>query len=120
MTSHMEADLARLLVKVWDLGPTEPDTDAFPKDSPEYKKWEKDRAAFDKGGPRQLEMRTFNARDAFKNDPNRYVLNLPRGVKPGPAQLELEERARAEATDLASIAARDPVFGTLGSGANQP
>ena len=89
MTQHMEADARSLLFKVWDL-----------------------EAA---GGPVQLIMRTVNAKDALRRDPNRYVLKLPRGIKPGPAQAELEQRNRDEASDFAALAARDPVFGTPGA-----
>ena len=89
MTQHMEADARSLLVRVWDLKAD--------------------------NGPLQLIMRSVNARDALARDPERYVLKLPRGVKPGPAHLEAEARRKEEANDYASIAARDPVFGNLGA-----
>ena len=90
MSQHMEADARSLLVKVWDL----------------------DEAS---GGPYQLTMRSVNARDALKRDPNRYVLKLPKGLKPGPKQAEIEQQERDEADHFAAEAARDPVFGNLRS-----
>jgi hypothetical protein len=88
MTQHMEADARSLLIKVWDLEARD--------------------------GPVQMVMRSVNARDALKRDPNRYTLKLPKGIKPGPAQAEFERQAKEEADQFAAASARDPVFGNLG------
>lgn len=88
MSNHMEEDAARLIFKIWDLGAED--------------------------GPVQIEMRSVNARDALQRDPKRYVIKLPRGVKPGPAHHREEERKRQEMADFAEVVKRDPVFGVLG------
>lgn len=85
----MEADAQSLMVRVWDLEATD--------------------------GPVQMIMRSVNARDALKRDPNRYALKLPRGVKAGPAQAEFERKLKEEADEFTAAVARDPVFGNLGA-----
>lgn len=63
------------------------------------------------GGPVKLERQAILAREALANDPDRYKLELPRGVKPGPAQIEADERVRSEAEELAREAEADPHYG---------
>lgn len=63
------------------------------------------------GGPVKLERQAILAREALMNDPDRYKLELPRGTKPGPAQIEADERRAAEAEELAREADADPHYG---------
>jgi hypothetical protein len=62
-------------------------------------------------GPVKLEFTGILAREALQRDPERYKVDLPRGVKPGPAQAEAEERAAADQTEADAEANRDPVYG---------
>lgn len=62
------------------------------------------------GGPVKLERTAILAREALAYDPDRYVLTLPRGMKPGPLQEEAEEREREMAAEAAAEPA-DPVYG---------
>lgn len=64
-----------------------------------------------KGGPVKVELWGVDARHAMEVEPNRYRLDLPKGVKPGRAQIEAEEMAQAEAGALAQAQERDPQFG---------
>lgn len=61
-------------------------------------------------GPVKIERTGILAREALQRDPDRYKLELPRGVKPGQAQFDAEERAREEQAE-AEAEAPDPVFG---------
>lgn len=61
-------------------------------------------------GPVKLERTTIIAREALQRDPARYKLELPRGTKPGPAQIEAERRA-AEIAAEENTEPPDPVFG---------
>lgn len=62
-------------------------------------------------GPVKIEFNSILAREALQRDPDRYKIDLPRGVKPGPGQIAFEERQRAEAEELEAEANRDPVYG---------
>ena len=62
-------------------------------------------------GPVGIEMWSIDARDALKRDPERFVVKLPKGMKPGPAHERNQERAARARDELAAAAAKDPVFG---------
>lgn len=62
-------------------------------------------------GPVQIVRTGILAREALNRDPERYVLTLPKGSKPGPAQIEAEERARDEADEANAERNADPVYG---------
>jgi hypothetical protein len=63
------------------------------------------------GGPLKVELWGIDARHAMDVDPDRFKLDLPRGVKPGKAQVEAEEMAAAEAEGLDRARESDPQFG---------
>lgn len=81
-------------VDLWDLGP--------PKDDPHRKAWEA------QTGPHQVDLWAVDARHALEVEPERYVIKLPSGTKPGPAQKLIEE-SRAASMQLAEKP--DPHFG---------
>ena len=60
---------------------------------------------------RQIEFWGVDARSALDHGPDRFKLDLPRGLKPGKAQIEAEEMAKAEGAELAALRERDPNFG---------
>ncbi len=64
-----------------------------------------------KGGPVKVEFWGVDARHALEVEPERYRLDLPRGTKPGRAQIEAEEMAQAEAEAMEQAHRRDPQFG---------
>lgn len=59
-------------------------------------------------GPLTVELFAVDARHAIEKFPDRWMLKLPKGSKPGPAQIEAEERAAAEAEGVQQA---DPHFG---------
>lgn len=61
-------------------------------------------------GPVKLERTAIIAREALQRDPERFKLELPRGTKPGPAQVAAETRA-AEIAAEENAEQPDPVFG---------
>lgn len=63
------------------------------------------------GGPVKVELWGADATHAIAVEPDRYKLDLPKNMKPGKAQLDAEEMARAEGLELAAIRERDPNFG---------
>ena len=63
------------------------------------------------GGPVKVEFWGVDARFALDHGPDRFKLDLPRGLKPGKAQVEAEEMAKAEGAELAALRERDPNFG---------
>ncbi len=63
------------------------------------------------GGPVKIELWGIDARHALEREPERYKLDLPKGQKPGKAQIDAEEMARAEGMELAALRDRDPNFG---------
>lgn len=67
------------------------------------------------GGPRKIELWAADARHAMEVDPKRYVLDLPKGQKPGKAQVEAEEAAAKEQEALERDVAADPQFGSKGA-----
>ena len=68
------------------------------------------------GGPVKVELWAIDAKHALEVETERYRVDLPRGTKPGAAQIEADERAaeEAEATDRARDA--DPQFGARARG----
>lgn len=127
-------------VDLWDLGPTRPVPPEAPTPVDEKLKGHelalaqidyedgmtlyKDRLRFyaaakqahekwhrDNGGPVKVEFWGIDATYALEKGPERWRLDLPRGVKPGKAQLDAEEMARAEGAELAALRERDPNFG---------
>ena len=62
-----------------------------------------------KGGPLKVEMWGIDARHAMEVESDRFVLDLPKGMKPGKAQLEAEELAKIEAEELRRARASDPM-----------
>lgn len=64
------------------------------------------------GGPMKIEFWGIDAIHALETEPDRYKLDLPKGMQPGRAQLEAEERAKAEREELDRAAAIDPQFGS--------
>jgi hypothetical protein len=77
----------------------------------EYDRWREQ-----VGGPMVLDMWSVDSKDATARDPNRYMLELPKGMKPGKAHMEQLERERAREEELAAAADRDPQFGTKAQG----
>lgn len=61
-------------------------------------------------GPVKIEFTTILAREALVRDAERFQFNLPRGMKPGPAQIAAEARA-AEELDQAAAEPPDPAYG---------
>lgn len=131
-------------VDLWDMGPSRPmppkapDTvDAKLKDAErmiaevEYEhaleayknavrhygeaKREFDRWHASNGGPVKVELWGVDARHAMQTEPKRYVINLPKGTKPGQAQIEADARAESANADLAAARASDPEFGRKAS-----
>lgn len=138
------ADTNKLLVKIWDLGPTEPEAPVKPElpkgkeGSPEYDlalidfrgdlanyetalkaygQAKKDFAAWHKtyAGPYQIEMYSVNAREAIQIEPTRYMIDLPKGRKPGKFHAEEQQRLKDERDSFAKMIKRDPVFGSQGA-----
>jgi hypothetical protein len=81
------------------------------------RRWSADRKAYrawhdTNGGPVKVEFWGVDARHAIEKEPDRYKLDLPRGLKPGRAQIEAEAAYAAELDELKRAAALDPQFGT--------
>lgn len=64
------------------------------------------------GGPIKISQWGADARHSMTVEPDRYKIDLPKGMKPGKAQIEAEERAKVEAEELEHARNRDPQFGT--------
>jgi hypothetical protein len=63
------------------------------------------------GGPRKTEMWSTDAVHALTIDKNRYALELPRGVKPGSAQIADDIAAEMSDQELQEAREKDPQFG---------
>lgn len=63
------------------------------------------------GGPIKVELWGVDARHAMEIEPDRFKVDLPRGVKPGRAQIEADQMAEAEADAMNRARASDPQFG---------
>jgi hypothetical protein len=127
-------------VDIWDLGPTRPVApsepeavndklkgaelalaqveyddaiDLYKRELRAYAALKRDHERWHKenGGPVKIEQWGVDARHSLDNFPERYKLDLPKGVKPGKAQLDAEEMAKAEGEELALLRERDPNFG---------
>lgn len=62
-------------------------------------------------GPVKIVRTGILAREALARDPDRYKLDLPKGFKPGPAQIAADERAHDEAAAEDAERAADPIYG---------
>lgn len=127
-------------VDIWDLGPLRPDAPKEPKpvdeklkgaelaiaqveledaldlykrelrvyaaNKREYERWHRENE-----GPVKVELWGVDANFAIGKEPVRYKLDLPKGQKPGKAQVMAEEMAKAEGVELAAARDRDPNFG---------
>lgn len=74
------------------------------------------RDAYDKwrsecGGPVEIEMWSVLAAEALQRDPQRYSRKLPRGVKPGHAHEQNQNKAQLRLIEDAATAEKDPHFG---------
>lgn len=85
--------------------------DRYKDDLRDYTTARKSHAAWarDKGGPIKVELWGVDARHAMETEPDRYKLDLPRGMKPGKAQAEAEKAAELEAEELRQARSRDPM-----------
>ena len=63
------------------------------------------------GGPLKVELWGIDARHALEIDPERFKMDLPKGQKPGRAQIDADEMAVAEAEGMERTRASDPQFG---------
>lgn len=72
----------------------------------DHERWHRDN-----GGPVKVELWGVDATHATESFKERYKLDLPKGVKAGPAQIEAEKLAEAEGMELAALRERDPNFG---------
>jgi hypothetical protein len=80
------------------------------------RRWTADRKAHrawhdEQGGPIKIELWGVDARHALEKEPDRYKLDLPRGAKPGRAQVQADAAHAAEIDELKRAAALDPQFG---------
>lgn len=62
-----------------------------------------------KGGPVKIELWGVDARHAIETEPDRFMLDLPKGTKPGKAQAEAEAMAAIEADELRIARSKDPL-----------
>lgn len=127
---HIIRDVDTLRVRLWDLGPRRPamPTPAEAPTGNEgtvehdlamlefeqnaerqyqdalqaYRRAKKEWDDFERrqGGPVEIEMWSVNAREAMERDPERYVLELPPGLRPGHGHADNQRRAAAVRTDL--------------------
>lgn len=131
-------------VDLWDMGPTRPEDPAEPQKPAENLKgaekaaamveyedamerykdqlraWSAARRDFkswqeEMGGPRKVELWAPDARHAMEVEPERWKLDLPKGMKAGRAQIEAEEREAAEREALEREIEADPQFGSKGA-----
>lgn len=79
---------------------------AFTQAKADYGEWHASN-----GGPLKVELWGVDARFAIDKEPDRFKLDLPKGVKPGRAQLESEANAELEAEAAQRQQAADPQFG---------
>ena len=72
----------------------------------EYQEW---RRKF--SGPVKISMWSTDAVHALTVEPERYFLELPKGVKPGKTQAEADEAAAMSEAELNEAREKDPQFG---------
>ncbi|WGR74339.1 MULTISPECIES: hypothetical protein [unclassified Bradyrhizobium] len=63
------------------------------------------------GGPLKVDFWSTDAVSALTLDPDRYCLELPKGMKPGKAQIEADRRAEMTEQELQEAREKDPQFG---------
>jgi len=63
------------------------------------------------GGPRKVNLWSTDAVHALSTEPDRYKLELPKGMKPGTAQAEDDRRAEMSEQELQEAREKDPQFG---------
>jgi hypothetical protein len=63
------------------------------------------------GGPRKVNLWSTDAVHALSAEPSRYVLELPKGMKPGSAQAEDDRLAEMSEQELQEAREKDPQFG---------
>lgn len=63
------------------------------------------------GGPLKVSMWSTDAVHALTTDPERYFLELPKGLKPGKAQAENDRIAEMTEAELNEAREKDPQFG---------
>lgn len=71
-----------------------------------YSKWHTDN-----GGPRKVRHWSTDAVHSLTVDPERYFLELPRGMKAGKAQAEDDRIAAMSEAELTEAREKDPQFG---------
>lgn len=72
----------------------------------EHTKWHREN-----GGPRKVDLWSTDAVHALEVSPDRYFLELPKGLKAGKAQAEDDRRAEMSEAELADAREKDPQFG---------
>ena len=72
----------------------------------EHKRWHEEN-----GGPVKIDLWSTDAVHALTVEPKRYFLELPKGLKPGTAQLENDRIAEMSAQELQEARDKDPQFG---------
>jgi hypothetical protein len=72
----------------------------------EFKKWHDVN-----GGPIKTSMWSTDAKQAINTEPERWVLDLPRGMKPGKSQIEADALAEMSEQELQEARDKDPQFG---------
>ncbi len=131
-------------VDIWDLGPKRPEAplapkapdssltgaearlaqiehedalDVYDREVRAYASLKREHARWhaSNGGPVKVELWGVDARFAVNAEPHRYKLDLPRGTKPGPAQIAADDAARKEREEFAGIQQQDPNFGRQGA-----
>ena len=127
-------------VDLWDIGPKVPTAPVVPEQPDaklkgaelalaqihyedameDYKlalrRWGKDKADYaawrrEFGGPIKIDMWSTDAKHALEVDPERYFLELPKGIKPGKAQADADEAAAMSVAELNEAREKDPQFG---------
>lgn len=128
-------------VDLWDLGPVRPTAPDAPKEVDEkgikgadlalakihyedamdaykielraYGDRKKEHAAWhaNNGGPVKVDFWSTDAVHALTTEPERYSLELPKGVKPGKAQDEADRLAAMSEQELNEAREKDPQFG---------
>lgn len=72
----------------------------------EFRKWHDQH-----GGPVKASLWSTDAKHAINAESERYVLDLPKGVKPGKAQEEADRVAAMSEHELQEARDKDPQFG---------
>lgn len=77
----------------------------------EHQRWHEEN-----GGPVKVELWAVDAKHALEVDGARYKLDLPKGAKPGAAQVEADQKAEAEKDAIDRARSSDPQFGDRATG----